>query len=146
MIPSQIKDSLSAAYLDNTQIENAIEKRPESFEQNPVFINMLEVIDVGYQHNILQLVPMKYQVEEIPVLKSPSAAKTKKLKLQWPGSDFMQTEEGSYDKFTGPNRLALFYSPEIHYSDSLGKLGVSQGAGISFEGSIRSAISISAGL
>jgi len=146
VIPGQIKDSLSAAYLDNTQIENVIEKRPESIEQNFVFINMLEGIDVGYQHNILQLVPIKSQVEEIPVLKSPSSAKTKKLKLQWPGSDFMQTEEGSYDKFTGPNRLAVFYSPEIHYSDSLGKLGVSQGAGISFEGSIRSSISVSAGL
>jgi hypothetical protein len=144
VIPGQIKDSLSAAYLDNTQIENVIEKRPESIEQNFVFINMLEGIDVGYQHNILQLVPIKSQVEEIPVLKSPSSEKTSKIKFQWPGS--VVSEEGSYERFTGPNRLAFFYSPEIHYSDSLKNLGVSQGAGISFEGSIHSSVSVSAGL
>ncbi len=58
----------------------------------------------------------------------------------------MLTKEESYDKFVGPNKLAFFYSPEIHYSDSLKTLGVSQGIGISFEGPIRSSVSISAGL
>jgi hypothetical protein len=144
VIPGQIKNSLSTAYLDNTQIENVIEKRPENIEQNSVFINILEGIDVGCKDNILQLVPIKYQAVEIPVLKSSSSDKTGKIKFQWPGSAV--TEVGSYDKFTGPNRLTVFYSPEIHYSDSLSKLGVSQGIGISFEGSIRSSVSVSAGL
>ena len=142
----QLTDSLQAAYQDFTQTGNTPEEMPDNIAQNFVFINMLEGIDVGYQHNILQLVPIKYQSEEIPVLKSPSPEKTKKFKFQWPGYDFIQTEEGSYDRFMGPNRLAFFYSPEVHYSDSLSKLGVSQGFGISFEGSIRSAISVSAGL
>jgi hypothetical protein len=144
VIPSQITDSLSAAYLDNTQIGNVIEKRPGSIEQNPVFMNMLEGIDVGCQYNKSHLIQIKYQSEEIPVLKSPSSDRKGKFKFQWPG--FETTGEGNYDKFTGPNRLAFFYSPEIHYSDSLKNLGVSQGAGISFEGSIRSSVSISSGL
>jgi len=144
--PVRTTDYLQVTYQNTTQTVNEFKERPNNIEQNPVFTNMLAGIDVGYQHNIFQLIPIIYQVKEIPLLKSPSFHKTRKFKFLWPGSDFIQTEEGNYDKFTGPNRLAFFYSPEIHYSDSLSKLGVSQGFGISFEGSIRSAISISAGL
>ena len=74
-------------------------------------------------------------------MKTSSSDGTKKFKMQWPGSG--ETDEGNYDKFVGPTKLAIFYSPEIHYSDSLKNLGVSQGAWISFEGSIRSSISVS---
>jgi hypothetical protein len=142
----RITDSLTAAYQDYTQTENVIKEVAVNIEQKPVIPILLEGIDAGCQYNISQLIPIKYQADEIPALKSPSSYKTKKFKFQWPGSDFKQTEEGSYDKFTGPNKLVFFYSPEIHYSDSLSKLGVSQGFGISFEGSIRSSVSVSAGL
>ena len=47
----------------------------------------LEGIDVDCQYDIAQLIPIKYQPVEIPVLKSPSSDKTKKFKLQWPGSE-----------------------------------------------------------
>jgi hypothetical protein len=137
---------LPVTYQNYTQTANEVEELPGVVEQDPVNPIILKEVDFSSQCDILQLIPIKYQADEIPALKSPSSYRTKKFKLQWPGSDFMQTEEGSYDKFTGPNRLAFFYSPEIHYCDSLSKLGVSQGAGISFEGSIRSSVSVSAGL
>jgi len=144
--PVLITDSLSVTYQNYTQTGNAFEERPDNIEQNSVIPVLPEDPDLGCQYNFSQLIPVKYPTDEIPVLKSPSAAKTKKLKLQWPGSDFTQTEEGSYNKFTGPNKLAFFYSPEIHYSDTVKNLGVSQGIGISFEGAIRSSVSISVGL
>ena len=146
IITVRVTYSHSAAYQEYTPTGNAIEELPGIAEQDPVSPVILKEVDFGCQYDILQLIPIKYQADEIPAMKSLSSYKTKKFKLQWPGSDFIQTEEGSYDKFTGPNKLAVFYSPEIHYSDSLSKLGVSQGAGISFEGSIRSSVSISAGL
>ena len=142
--PIPIADSLSAAYQNNTQTGNVHDKLPGIVEQGPVRPVILKEADFGCQYNILQLIPIKYQTDEIPLLKSPSTDKSKKFKFQWPGS--VVTDEGSYNKFKGPNKLSLFYSPEIHYTDSLNKLGVSQGFGISFEGSIRSSFSISAGL
>jgi hypothetical protein len=141
-----VRDSLSATYQNDTDTDNTIMAKPFSTEQNTVISNLLEEMEIGCEYELPKLIPMRYEVAEITVLRSPSPEKTKKLKLKWPGSDFIQTEEGSYDRFTGPNRLVVFYSPEIHYSDTLKNLGVSQGAGISFEGLIRSSISISAGL
>jgi hypothetical protein len=139
-----VTDSLSAIYQNDPDTDNPIMVMPFSTEQNTVITNLLEEIKVGGEYQVPKLIPMKYEVAEIPVLRSPSSEKTRKLKLQWPGS--LGTEQGSYDRFKGPNRLVFFYSPEIHYSDSLSKLGVSQGFGISFEGSIRSSVSVSAGL
>ena len=139
-----VTDPLSATYQNDTDTDNTIMVMPFSTEQYTVISNLSEDMEVGGQYKVPKLIPMKYEVAEIPFLRSPSSEKTSKIKFQWPG--FAVTEEGSYDKFVGPNKLVVFYSPEIHYSDSLNKLGVSQGAGISFEGAIRSSISISAGL
>jgi hypothetical protein len=137
-----ITDSLSVTYQNYTQTGYAIREIPDGIEQNPVLPYLLEDIDVGYRYNISHLIPIKSPVEEIPLLKSPSSGRIKKVKLQWPGS--IVTEEGSYDKFVGPTKLSVFYSPEIHYNEK--KLGISQGAGISVEGPIHSSVSISAGL
>ena len=79
-------------------------------------------------------------------MKSSSSYKTRKSKFQWPEFNSILTKEEGYDKFAGPNKLAIFYSPEILHSNSLKTLGVSHGIGISFEGPIRSSVSISAGL
>jgi hypothetical protein len=144
IIPIKITDSMSVVYQDNTPAGDGIDELPGIIENDPVNPVLLKEADFGSQCNILQLIPIKYHTEEIPALKSFSSEKKSKIKFQWPGS--VVSEEGSYDRFTGPTRLAVFYSPEIHYSDSLSKLGVSQGAGISFEGSIRSDVTISAGL
>jgi hypothetical protein len=139
-----ISDSLTAASQDYTQTENAIKEVTAHIGLKPVIPILLEGIDTRYRCNISQLISIKYNAEVIPALKSPSSEKTKRFKFQWPGSTV--EEEGSYERFTGPNKLVFFYSPEIHYCDSLSKIGVSQGAGMSFEGSIRSSVSISAGL
>jgi hypothetical protein len=142
--PVLITDSSPVIYLDYAQTGKTTAEMLYGIEEYPVATFLTDEFDVGYHQNTSELIPSKYQPEEIPALKSPSSARTKKIKFQWPG--FEVTEEGSYDRFTGPTRLAVFYSPEIHNSDSLNNLGVSQGAGICFEGSIRSSVSISAGI
>jgi hypothetical protein len=139
-----ITDFSPATYQGYTQTGKATAEMFYGIEKAFFTIVLKEEIDLGCQLNISQLVPVKYHSEELPVLKSPSSDKTVKFKFQWPGSK--RTDEGNYDKFVGPTKLALFYSPEIHYSDSLSMLGVSQGAGISLEGSIRSSVAVSAGL
>jgi hypothetical protein len=144
VIPARITESPSTAYQARNQSELGTAEISHRIEINSPVPVLLKGTDFGRQHNISLLIPIKYQVEEIPVLKSTTTDKTKKFKWHWPG--FEVTKEGSYESFTGPNKLGIFYSPEIHYSDSSGKLGISQGAGISFEGSIRSSVSISAGL
>ena len=107
---------------------------------------MPEGIDFGFELSTQHLIPIEYRSEDIQPLKDPAYEKTGKLEFHWPDFNSLLTKNGGYDKFAGPNKLAFFYSPEIHYSDSLKTIGVSQGIGISFEGPVRSLISVSAGL
>jgi hypothetical protein len=92
------------------------------------------------------LIPIEDRAADNKTSKDQSYNKTGNFEFYWPGFNFSLTEEGDYNKFVGPNKLAFFYSPEIHYSDSIGNMGVSQGMGITFEGRIRSLVSVSAGL
>jgi hypothetical protein len=144
--PGRITNSLPAVYLDYTLSGNTIEEKHESIEINSVIPVSFERIGFASQANIKQLIPIKYEAEEIPALKSSSSKKTAKSEFQWPEFDFIFKKEEGYDKFAGPNKLAIFYSPELLHSSSLKSLGVAHGIGISFEGPIRSSVSISAGL
>jgi hypothetical protein len=139
-------DFFSATYNDYTQTGNAITEMPESIERISIIPVLQEKIDFGYQFNNSRLIPIEYQAEDNQLLKDQSHDKTRKFEFHWPGFNSSLTREEDYNKFVGPNKLAFFYSPEIHYSDSLGNMGVSQGFGITFEGRIRSLVSISAGL
>ena len=143
--PARITDPLPAAYKDYIPAEYEIAERPERIEKDSGINVLLDVTDFGFQFKTPQLIITKSKAAEIPVLKSPSLYKTRKLEFNWPDFNSPEKKEG-YDKFVGPNKLAFFYSPEIHYNGSLGAVGVSQGIGISLEGPIRSLVSISAGL
>ena len=148
----QETDFLQANYQEYAQIENTIAEMPDDIENNSVIPVLLEGIDFDYQYdipqlnNITPLIPIEYRTEDIQLQKGQAHDNTSKLKFNWPNFNNLLTKNGSYDKFIGPNKLAFFYSPEIHSSDSLKTFGVSQGVGISFEGPVRSLISISVGL
>jgi hypothetical protein len=154
--PARITDYLAAAYQDNAPAGNAIAEVPGSVERPFFYTVFLEGTDFGYQFRIPQLIPIKSQMEEIPVLessspalKSPSFEKTRNYKFQWPEINLITTKDDRYKKIAGPNKLALFYSTEIHqihHNHSIKTLGVSHGIGISLEGPIRSSVSVSAGL
>lgn len=142
--PARITDTMPAAYQDYIPAENVIAERPERIEKIPVPV-LLEEIDFGNQYNSTQLIPVKYRPQEIQLLKDQAHDKTRKLEFHWPDFNSPVKKEG-YDKFFGPNKLAFFYSPEIHFNGSFETVGVSQGIGISLEGPIRSLVSVSAGL
>jgi hypothetical protein len=145
VMPVRITDPLPAAYQDYIPAENAISEGPERIEKIPGLV-LLEEIDFGNQYNSTQLIPVKYRPEEIQLLKDrASNNNNNKLIFHWPDFNSPVKKEG-YDKFVGPNKLAFFYSPEIHFNGSFGTVGVSQGIGISLDGPIRSSVSISAGL
>ena len=141
-----IADSVPATYLDSAPTSNAIVEIPEAIDQNSAIPVLMEGIDFDYHYNIPQLLQIKSQAEEIPALKSPSYDKTRKFKFEWPEFNFITTKDEKYKKFAGPNKLALFYSNEMHRTRSYKTLGFSHGIGISFEGPIRSSVSVSAGL
>jgi hypothetical protein len=144
--PGVISDSGQTTGQGYPQTGNSIAEMPESIKINPVIPVSPERTGFVFQENIEQLIPIKYEEEKIPALKSSSSKKSGKSKFQWPELNFIFTNEEGYDKFTGPDKVALFYSPEILHSNSLQNLGISHGIGISFEGAIRSSVSISAGL
>ena len=144
--PVPITESLPAAHQDYTLAENAITELPESIERASVIPVSTERLDFGYQYNSTLLIPIEDRAADIKPSKDQSVNKSAKFEIHWPGFNSTLTREGDYNKFVGPNKLAFFYSPEIHYSDSIGNMGVSQGIGINFEGRIRSLVSISAGL
>ncbi len=124
----------------------AIAEIPGSIERNVIIPVFMEEISLGCQCNITQLIPMKSQTEVVSGTKPLSSDKTAKSKFQWPELNSIFTKEERYDKFVGPNKLAIFYSPEFLHSNSLKSLGIAHGIGISFEGPVRSSISVSAGL
>ena len=142
----RVTESLPAAYQNYTQAGNTITEIPESIERASVIPVSTVRINFGFQYNSTLLIPIEDRSADIKQLKDPSVKKPGKFEFHWPGFNSSLTKEGDYNKFVGPNKLAFFYSPEIHYSDSLGNMGVSQGIGIAFEGSVRSLISVSAGL
>ena len=142
----RITKSLPATEENYTQAVNAITEIPESIERASVIPVSAERIEFGYQYNSTQLLPVGDQTAEMKQLKDPTSKKPGKFEFHWPGFNSTLTREEDYNKFVGPNKLALFYSPEIHFSDSLGNMGVSQGIGFSFEGPVRSLVSVSAGL
>ena len=144
--PVQKTDFLLANYQNYTQNVNVIEEMPDNTEKNSVIPVLLEGMDLGYQYNIAQLIPIEYQAESIQLWEGQTYDKPRRLKFNWPDFNLLLAKEEGYDKFYGPNKFALLYSPEVHHSDSLRTLGVSHGIGISFEGPIRSLVSISAGL
>ena len=148
--PVQKTDPFPAVYQDYPQTENTITDIPDREEKNPVIPVLPGRIDFGYHYNPTGLIPIEYQAEDTKSLKAQesnnkSDNNTRKLIFHWPEFNSPIKKEG-YDKFKGPNKLALLYSPEIHFSDSLGNIGVSQGIGINLEGPIRSLVSVSAGL
>jgi len=141
-----ITESLPATHQDYTLAENAMTETPESIERASVIPVSTERLDFGYQYNSTLLIPIEDRAADIKPSEDQSFNKTAKFEIHWPGFNSSLTKEGDYNKFVGPNKLAVFYSPEIHYSDSIGNMGVSQGTGFTFEGRIRSLVSISAGL
>ena len=141
-----ITESLPATDQDNTQAGSAITEIHESIERASVIPVSPERIEFGYQYNSTLLIPIEDRTADIKPSKDQSYNKTAKFEIHWPGFNSSLTREGDYNKFVGPNKLAFYYSPEIHYSDSIGNMGVSQGIGITFEGRIRSLVSVSAGL
>jgi hypothetical protein len=86
------------------------------------------------------------QDEKLYISKENKRNKTGRLIIHLPELNSLLTKDEGFNKFTGPNRISAFYSPEIHSDPDLKSLGLSQGFGISIEGRIRSNISISAGL
>lgn len=142
----RITESLPTAYHNNAQAGNAMTEKPESIERASEIPVSPERTDLGYQYTNAQLIPIENRAVDIKPLKDPSPDKVRKFEFHLPGFNSSLTKEGDYNKFVGPNKLAFFYSPEIHYSDSIGNMGLSQGAGFTFEGPIRSLISISVGL
>jgi hypothetical protein len=144
--PVLLTDSLSTAGQVDLQTENAIAEMPEGIERKPVKPILLEGKEYHFQFNITELIPIKSHGEEIPVLKSPYIETAGRSKFQWPEFNSLFTKDDGYDKFIGPNEVAIFYSPEILRTRSLKTLGISNGIGISLEGPVRSSFSISTGL
>jgi hypothetical protein len=128
------------------QAGSAITEIPEIIERACAIPVSPERIEFGYSCNSTHLLPVGDQTADVMQLKDPATKKPGKFEFHWPGFNSSLNKEGDYDKFIGPDKLAVFYSPEIHYSDSIGNMGVSQGIGIGFEGPVRSLISVSAGL
>ena len=141
-----LNDSLPAAYGKNFQIEYPTYVMSDNIEKRSIGSDLLKVKELSYPIQNTQLIPIKLQPGKIYVFKSPSYDKTGKFKLQLPAFNSLTTESKAYDRFVGPNRLALFYSSEVHHSDILKTIGISHGLGISLEGPINSSVLISVGL
>ena len=97
----------------------SIAEMPESIERNLIIPVFMKETGFGFQCNIAQLIPLKSHAEEISAMKSLSSEKTRNFKFQWPEFNSIFKKEEGYDKFTGPNKLAFFYSPEMLHSNSL---------------------------
>jgi hypothetical protein len=144
--PFLIAETSKSTYQVDTQVRSAITEIPEIIGRASAIPISSERIDFGYKYNSTQLLPVGDQQADMKLLKDPTTKKPGKFEFHWPGFNSSLTGEEDYNKFVGPNKLVVFYSPEIHYSDSIGNMGVSQGIGIAFEGPVRSLISVSAGL
>jgi hypothetical protein len=146
IIPVQITDPYLATDKDKVQSGGAVEGISEVIKNDFVPPVMIEGTDFCSQEIVIGLIPIESRDEDIRLWKDRTNEKKRKLKFNSPDFNLLFLKDKSYDKFTGPDKLAIYYSPEIHRSDSLKTLGVSQGIGISFEGPVRPLISISAGL
>jgi hypothetical protein len=146
VMPARITNPLPAGYQHNIPLENAMTGRPERIDKFPGKYVLLDGTDSGFHFRTPQLIPITYRADNIQLLKGLTYNKTEKFEFHWPDIHSLTTKKEDYDKFFGPNKLAFFYSPEIHFSDSLKTMGVSQGIGISFEGPVRSLVSVSVGL
>jgi hypothetical protein len=144
--PVQITDSFLVTDKNNAQNGNTNVEMREKTETDFVTPVIIEVSDFGFRANTTELIPIESEVESTWLRNDKSFDKTRKLKFNWPDFNFLFLKDDGYYKVVGPNKFAFFYSPEIHRSDSLKTLGVSQGFGISFEGPIRSLVSVSVGL
>jgi hypothetical protein len=147
--PVTLTEYSPATDQDYTMGGSSIEEMPDKIERKPEIPVLLTVTGFSYQHDKAQLDLVKLKMEKISVKKTPSKNKTGKSKPQLSGFNSLITQitqKAGYDKFIGPNKLAIFYSPEMLHTNTLHNLGVSHGIGISFEGPVRSAFSISAGL
>lgn len=142
----QITDSFQATDNNNAQTGGAVEEKRKEIKSDFIAPVMIGVTSFFYGENLTGLIPVASQDEDIQLGKDKTYDNKRKLKFNWPDFNLLFLNDEGYDRFVGPNKLAIFYSPEIHSSDSLKAFGVSQGVGISFEGPIRSLLSISAGL
>ncbi len=139
-------DPLTVAYQNNNPSESANAGRTERIEKYTGDYVLPEGADFGFDLRTQHLIPIEYKSEGSQPLKGQANDKMGKLEFHWPDFKSLITDNEDYDKFAGPNKLAFFYSPEIHFSDSIKTIGLAQGIGVSFEGPIRSLISVSAGL
>jgi hypothetical protein len=146
-LPVHIIDSLPANYGSNIQIENEIPVNPDSIEKIPAGSDLFRTEGFGDQLNNKPLIPSVIKAVEIPALASRTSDRTRQFKLQLPEFNELSKESKKYNKLEGPNKLTIFYSPEINYcNDSLKTSRISHGFGIIIEGPVRSFISVSAGL
>lgn len=141
-----IVDSQKTVYYETAQMDSNYYYRieiPMDYSVNEVLKKelYLRTPDISSQ-----LIRIKLPGVENSFIPDKSGKYDRKSQFQWPEFGSLSKTGESYNKFVGPNKLALFYSPEIHYNDSLKTFGVSHGFGITVEGPIRSSISISAGL
>jgi hypothetical protein len=144
--PAMVTAFLPAAHTESDQTGNAIAEISAGTEIITAEKVLLEGTGFGLPCKTAEPIALKSVTEEIPGSKPHSSGKSRNFDFQWPEFNSLFKKEEGYDKFTGPNKLALFYSPEMLRSDSLGNLGISHGIGISFEGDIRSSVSMSAAL
>lgn len=145
----RITDFVPSVNEDPTPTIKAIAMMANMPVTNCTIPDLPEVADFGNKNNIPKLVPIRYQVADIHLSKNKKNKvndNPHKLRFILPDFSSLFTKQEGYNRFVGPDELFIFYSPEIHHSDSLNTLGISQGVGISFEGKIRSSISISVGL
>ena len=125
---------------------NSPEAFPELADQTTFISKLPEGTFNLKKCNNTGLVKLEYPANTLNLSKDNRNITTSSLKLQWPEFNILSPGEKSYNKFIGPNNIAVFYSPEIHRDKTLGTTGISQGLGFTFSGPVRPVISISAGL
>ena len=146
-LPVCINDSLHTNNGNKIQVVNEIPVMTDSIEKVPAGSDIFRAEDFGNQFNNTQLISLEIKTIEISSLTYHTSERTRQYKLQLPELNSLTTESKKYNKFIGPNKLSLFYSPEINYCcDPFKTSVISHGFGIIFEGPVRSFISISAGL
>ena len=145
-LPVLLNDTLHVADEENNPMESETTVIPDNFVKRYPVPDILRIREILYPVRTTQLIPVKLQTEKTFASGSPRSERTKKFRLQLPEFNSLKPESKVYNKFTGPNRIALFFSAEIHHSDSLKTIGIARGFGISIEGPIHSSFVVSAGV